>query len=72
MRGKRRLTALTLMIVAALLIAALAVGCGKSTTTGGKVTTLKPGVLMMGSDTTYPPFELMEGGKAVGFDVDIA
>jgi lysine-arginine-ornithine-binding protein len=72
MKGKRRLTAPTLMLVAALVLVALAAGCGGTTTTGAKVTTLKPGILMMGSDTTYPPFELMEGNKAVGFDVDVA
>lgn len=72
MKRKRRLTALTLVIAAALLIAALAVGCGEKKTTEGEITTLKPGTLMMGSDTTYPPFEIMEGDKAVGFDVDIA
>ncbi len=32
----------------------------------------KAGVLVVGSDVTYPPFEYMEGSKAVGFDVDIA
>ena len=63
---------MALVIVASLLTAALAVGCGEKKTTEAKVTTLKPGILMMGSDTPYPPFELMEGGKAVGFDVDIA
>lgn len=28
--------------------------------------------LRVGSDTTYPPFEFMEGGSPVGFDIDIA
>lgn len=32
----------------------------------------KAGVLVIGSDVTYPPFEYMEGNKPVGFDVDIA
>ena len=63
---------MALVIVASLLIAALAVGCGEKKATEAKVITLKPGILMMGSDIPYPPFELMEGGKAVGFDVDIA
>jgi lysine-arginine-ornithine-binding protein len=72
MKGKGGLTAATLMLVAVLVVAVLAVGCGTTTTTGAKVTTFKPGILMMGSDTTYPPFELMEGNKAVGFDVDLA
>lgn len=28
--------------------------------------------LLVGSDTTYPPFEYIENGKIVGFDIDIA
>ncbi|HEX7127303.1 MAG TPA: basic amino acid ABC transporter substrate-binding protein [Thermodesulfobacteriota bacterium] len=32
----------------------------------------KAGVLVVGSDVTYPPFEYMEGNTPVGFDVDIA
>jgi len=32
----------------------------------------KAGVLKVGSDITYPPFEYMEGDKPVGFDVDLA
>jgi len=28
-------------------------------------------VLIVGSDTTYPPFEFIENGEAVGFDIDI-
>ncbi len=28
--------------------------------------------LLVGSDTTYPPFEYIEDGKTVGFDIDIA
>jgi polar amino acid transport system substrate-binding protein len=63
---------LTLALVAALVPAALVAGCGGTTTTGAKVTTLKRGILMMGSDIPYPPFEFKEGDKVVGFDVDIA
>ena len=29
-------------------------------------------VLVVGSDTTYPPFEFIENGETVGFDIDIA
>lgn len=40
-----------------------------------KYTTLKRatkrGYLLVGSDVTYPPFEYMENGKPVGFDVDL-
>ena len=28
--------------------------------------------LKVGSDTTYPPFEFLEAGEAIGFDIDIA
>ena len=28
--------------------------------------------LLVGSDTTYPPFEYLDDGKTVGFDIDIA
>ncbi|MCL2504533.1 MAG: basic amino acid ABC transporter substrate-binding protein [Coriobacteriia bacterium] len=34
--------------------------------------TLTPGKIIVGSDTAYPPFESVEGGKIVGFDVDLA
>lgn len=40
-----------------------------------KYTTLtkarKRGYLLVGSDVTYPPFEYMENGKPIGFDVDL-
>lgn len=29
------------------------------------------GYLLVGSDVTYPPFEYMENGKPVGFDIDL-
>ncbi len=39
--------------------------------TGTTFSTKKAGTLLVGSDTAYPPFESIEGGKAVGFDVDL-
>lgn len=39
--------------------------------TGATFATKKTGELLVGSDTTYPPFESIEGGKVVGFDVDL-
>ncbi len=30
-----------------------------------------PGIIVIGSDTAYPPFENVEGGEVVGFDVDL-
>jgi polar amino acid transport system substrate-binding protein len=39
---------------------------------GGIERVKKAGVLKVGSDITYPPFEFMEAGKQAGFDVDLA
>ncbi|MHB1274739.1 MAG: basic amino acid ABC transporter substrate-binding protein [Candidatus Humimicrobiaceae bacterium] len=36
-----------------------------------KVTTIKSGVLIVGSDCTWQPMEFIEGDKIVGFDVDL-
>ncbi len=35
------------------------------------VDTLTEGKIIVGSDTAYPPFEFVEGGETVGFDVDL-
>src|SRR4051812_41886326 len=32
----------------------------------------KAGVMTAGNSGSYPPFEIMEGGKLIGFDVDMA
>jgi ABC-type amino acid transport substrate-binding protein len=39
--------------------------------TGKAFKTLKKGVLTVGSDTAFPPFESIEDGKPVGFDIDL-
>jgi polar amino acid transport system substrate-binding protein len=36
-----------------------------------EVTTLEEGVLTVGSDIPYPPFEYREGGELVGLDIDL-
>jgi ABC-type amino acid transport substrate-binding protein len=36
-----------------------------------EITTLQDGILLVGSDIPYPPFEYREGGQEVGFDVDL-
>ncbi len=36
-----------------------------------EIQTLTPGKIIVGSDTAYPPFEFVEGGETVGFDVDL-
>lgn len=65
MRSKTYLKGALGLVLAALLAVPFLAGCG-----GGA--TIKSGTLLMGSDTTYPPFETMEGNKAVGFDVELA
>jgi polar amino acid transport system substrate-binding protein len=65
MREKTYVKAAVGLLLVALLAVPLIVGCGASNM-------VKSGTLTMGSDTTYPPFETMEGSKAVGFDVELA
>jgi glutamine transport system substrate-binding protein len=64
-RSKWLSTSIGLLVVA-LMVVPLAAGCGSS---GATITS---GKLSMGSDTSYPPFESMEGTKPVGFDVELA
>src|SRR6266581_194891 len=84
-RGQRAPSGLVvagLMVVLCLLLAA----CGNNTTTGGVPTPnpatptvappndlITPGVLTVGSDTTYPPQEYIDTttNKAAGFDIDL-
>ena len=40
-------------------------------TEGGEVTTREEGMLTVGSDIPYPPFEFREGGELVDLDIDI-
>jgi polar amino acid transport system substrate-binding protein len=37
----------------------------------GQVATITPGVLTVGSDIPFPPFEFREGGDLTGFDVEL-
>ena len=73
----------TLSLSAAVLALGLAlVGCagqqedgptsGPSPTDAGPPPTIKEGVLQVGSCLDYPPFESVEDGDEVGFDVDLA
>jgi polar amino acid transport system substrate-binding protein len=66
-------------------LALFAAACGQEETAGGgggggggggatpepTFTTLQEGVLQAGSCLDYPPFESVEGGDEVGFDVDL-
>ncbi len=76
----RQHTPLGLLLVGVLVVLTLLLAaCGSSTTTtttpsGTPTPDLKvPGVLTVGSDTTYPPQESIDTAtnKAVGFDVDL-
>jgi polar amino acid transport system substrate-binding protein len=69
------------LAVAMLATAAVMAGCSSSpstpastTTTSATTTTVKtvtPGTLVAGSDTSFPPFESMNGTVAEGFDVEL-
>ena len=56
---------LSLCMVASL---GLLAGCGSEKSK----MTQEAGVLRVGSETTFPPFEFTEGDKYVGFDVDLS
>lgn len=84
---KRRSSTSLLCMVALVILLLLLAACGSSsgTATGGGSTTvatpsiappndlIQPGVLTIGSDTTYPPQEYIDPvtKKAAGFDVDL-
>jgi polar amino acid transport system substrate-binding protein len=79
MSRKGLLAVLALMLTLVLVTMALVTGCNNEKTEpeepedGTTLTTLEEGKLLMGSDTTYPPFEsINEAGDPEGFDVDIA
>ena len=66
---------LSVVIVAVFLIASIVFisSCKKQEdeVSGSTIPTIKPGVLTVGSDCTWPPMEYVEGDKIVGFDVDL-
>jgi polar amino acid transport system substrate-binding protein len=76
-RGKRlsmlALTAALLLVGAACREEAAppAGGGGGDGTTAPEITTIEEGILTVGTDLPYPPFEYREGGELTGFDVDI-
>lgn len=46
-------------------------GDGGDGTTAPQITTIEEGILTVGTDLPYPPFEYREGGELTGFDVEI-
>jgi len=78
MSRKSLFAVMALMLALVLVATMFAAGCGeKEEETEEKeevtVATLEEGKLLMGSDTTYPPFESIgDDGKPEGFDIDVA
>ncbi len=74
---KRRgmfLSGVVALIVAVMIMAAMLPGCEKKAAEKKTytVTTLNPGKLLVGNDTTYAPMEYMEAGAPTGFDIELA
>jgi len=75
MRGTRLWTLLAL--VAALALGIVAAGCGddeEETSDGGgtaSVETLEEGVLTVGTDTPFPPFEIGQPPDISGYDIEV-
>jgi ABC-type amino acid transport substrate-binding protein len=77
MSRKSLFTVMALMLALVLVATVFAAGCGEKEETEKKeevtVTTKEEGKLLMGSDTTYPPFESIDNqGNPEGFDIDVA
>jgi len=83
MEKVRKLLALSLVVVLAFGVVGLA-GCANGDAEEPEETeepadgedaaefdTLTEGKIIVGSDTAYPPFEFVEGGETVGFDIDL-
>jgi polar amino acid transport system substrate-binding protein len=63
---------LALLVVATLVLSmGVLGGCKKDEGTVAKLKTIEEGKLLCGSDTAFPPFEMVEGNEIVGFDVDL-
>ena len=72
---KNKLFTAVAIIIAIVMVLSVFAACSKddnASTTTSKLELIKPGVLTVGSDTTWPPMEYIEGDKIVGFDVDLA
>jgi len=71
---KNKLFTVVAIIIAIVMVLSVFAACSKqdnASTGTSKLETIKPGVLTVGSDTTWPPMEYVEGDKIVGFDVDL-
>jgi glutamine transport system substrate-binding protein len=61
---------ITISVILVLLLAGLTgmAGCDRL---GNKTASENEGLLIVGSDTTFPPFEFIDSGDIVGFDIDL-
>jgi ABC-type amino acid transport substrate-binding protein len=69
---KNKLLTVVAIIIAIVMVMGVFAACTKQDNMASKLKTIKSGVLTVGSDTTYPPMEYIEGDKIVGFDFDLA
>jgi len=70
----RLMIAIAAMLVLIMMMS-VSVACGEKNEKSADAAALeliKPGVLTVGSDCTWPPMEFVQGDKVVGFDVDLA
>src|SRR5579884_1304029 len=70
----RRVPLAALLLASVVVFPLLLAACGSGSTTPSATPDLMtPGVLTIGSDTTYPPQEYIDPttNKAVGFDIDL-
>jgi len=72
---KNKLLTVVAIIIATVMVLSVFAACSKQDNANigtSKLEIIKPGVLTVGSDTTWKPMEYIEGDKIVGFDVDLA
>jgi len=74
---KNKLFTIVAIIIATIMVLSMFAACTKAndentSTSTSNLELIKPGVLTVGSDTTWKPMEYVEGDKIVGFDVDLA
>lgn len=70
MRNAKKWVRIGAIVLSVVMLTALLGGCAKKQT-AGDLGLLKDGVLQVGMEIGYPPFELYEGTTPVGFDVDL-
>lgn len=65
---KKSILALFLVFVLVLLVAG---GCNTSRIDDGQLSSVKDGLIILATNAEFPPFEYVESGTIVGFDIDV-